>query len=121
MRLMKFLALSSALALALSVAAFAKDKDANSGKFDLDQQARVGSAVLQPGHYEAEWSGPSQAVHVSILSHGKTVATSQGQVKELPEAAPYSAVTVRTLKDQTKQVDEIDFHNRKDALVLSGM
>ena len=121
MRLMKYLALSSALVLALSFAAFAKDKDSNSGKFDLTQQARVGSTVLQPGHYEAEWNGSGQAVHVSILSHGKTVATSEGQIKQLPDAAPYSAVTVRTLNDQSKRIDEIDFHNRKDALVLSGM
>lgn len=108
-----------AVALLLGAAAFAKD--ANSGKFTLDESARIGTAVLQPGEYKVEWSGSNTAVTVSILQHGKTVATTQGTLKELPAKAAADSISMRTLPDKTEQVDEIDFGHRAEALVFSGM
>jgi hypothetical protein len=121
MKFAKLLPLLAACALLFSVGAFAKDKEANAGKFELMQPARVGSTQLQAGQYEAEWTGPATDLKISILKHGKTVATAEGQLKELPAAATHDAVTVRTLNDKTVQVDEIDFSRRAEALVLSGM
>jgi hypothetical protein len=114
----RFMAVFSVLALALSLPAFAKD--ANSGSFDLTQPVQVGSTVLQPGHYKAEWTGPKTALQISILRDGKTVVTTQGTLKELSSKAPYDAVTVRNLDDHTTRVDEIDFNHRTEALVLAG-
>jgi hypothetical protein len=119
MRAMKFIAMVGAVALALSLGAFAKDM--NSGKFDLEQSAKVGSTVLQPGQYKAEWTGSGDALNISIIKDGKTVATTHGTLKELPSKSPYTAVTVKTLPDNSTQVDEIDFNHRTQALVLSGM
>jgi len=119
MRSMKYLVSSMAVAIVLSAGAFAKDHD--SGSFDLDQTARVGSAVLQPGHYKAEWTGPNNALHVTIVENGKTVATTDGQLKELPSKAPYDAVSIKTEPDNSKQVEEIDFNNRTEALQFAGM
>jgi hypothetical protein len=118
MRPLKYLASFAACVLVLSIGAFAKDS--NSGKFDLTQRTRVGMTELQPGHYKAEWTGPSSALKISILENGKTVATVQGKLKELPKAAPYDAVAIRTLSDRSNAVEEIEFNNRKDALTLSG-
>jgi hypothetical protein len=118
MQSIRFFAVFSAVALALSLPAFAKD--ANSGSFDLTQAVQVGSTVLQPGHYKAEWTGPNTALQISILRNGKTVATTQGTLKELPSKAQYDAVTVRNLDDHTTRVDEIDFNHRTEALVLAG-
>jgi hypothetical protein len=103
----------------LSVGAFAKDS--NSGKFDLEQPAKIGSTVLQPGQYTAEWTGSKDAVKINILQHGKTVATAEGSVKELPTKSPYSSVSMRSQADNTKRVDEIDFNNRSEALIINGM
>jgi hypothetical protein len=119
MRLIKYLTLSLAAVLAMSLGAFAKDS--NSAKFDLSERATVGSTILQPGHYKAEWTGPKDALQVSIEKNGKTVATVAGKLKELPQAAPYNSVTLKTLANNKKQVDEIDFNNRTEALVLGGM
>lgn len=119
MRLIKYLASIVAVAVVLSLGAFAKDQ--NSGKFDLAQTARVGSTTLQPGHYKAEWTGPNNALHISILQDGKTVATTQGKLKELPTKAEADAVTLRTESDRTKKVEEIDFNNRTEALILPGV
>lgn len=115
MRSLKYVALTAAAALIFSVGAFAKDS--NSGSFDLTQTAKIGSTMLQPGHYKAEWTGPNNALQVSIEHHGKTVATTQGHMKELPTKSPYNAVVIRTKGSQ--RVDEIDFSNRTDALVLT--
>jgi hypothetical protein len=115
MKFLKYLALTAAAALVFSLGAFAKDS--NSGSFDLAQAANIGSTMLQPGHYKAEWTGPSNALQVSIVEHGKTVARTQGHIKELPTKAPYSDVVIRTTGSQN--VDEIDFANRTDALVLT--
>jgi hypothetical protein len=119
MQSLKFLASTLAVALVLCAAAFSKD--ANSGNFDLGQTAQVGSTVLQPGHYKAEWTGTGSTLKVSILKNGKTIATTEGSIKELPAKSPYDAVTLKTVDNNTQQVDEIDFNNRSEALVLSGM
>jgi len=118
MRASKYFALIATLALMLSVGAFAKDS--NSGKFDLQQSAKVGSTVLQPGQYTAEWTGSGDAVKINILQHGKTVATAEGTVKQLPAKSPYSSVSMKTQSDNTPKVDEIDFNNRSEALVIHG-
>jgi len=119
MRSMKYLASLLVVAVVLSVGAFAKDHDA--GSFDLAQTVQLGSTTLQPGHYKAEWTGPNNALQISIVKDGKTVATAHGTIKELPSKAQSGAVTIRTNGDNSNQVEEIDFSNRTEALVLSGM
>jgi len=118
MRASKYFALLAPLALILSIGAFAEGS--NSGKFDLQQPARIGSAVLQPGHYIAEWTGSSAAVKINILQRGKTVATAEGAVKQLPAKSPYSSVSMKAQPDNTNKVEEIDFNNRSEALVIHG-
>jgi hypothetical protein len=119
MQSLKYLGLLVSIALFLSLGAFAKN--VNSGSFDLEQTAKVGSTVLQPGHYKAEWTGPETAVKVSILQNGKTVATTGGSIKKLPSKAQNDSVTIKTLPDNSTRVDEIDFNNRTEALLLSGI
>lgn len=118
MTTIKYLTFITALTLVLSLGAFAKSS--NSGKFNLVQSARIGTTVLQPGHYTAEWSGPNDSLQVTILSHGKTVATAHGQLKELPNKSPNNAVSVNTAQDNPPKVDEIDFDQRSEALILAG-
>lgn len=117
MRSLKPVALIAAVTIAFSVGAFAKDP--HSAKFDLVQTATIGSTVLQPGHYKAEWNGPDNALQISIMQNGKTLATTQGRIKELSSKSPYTAVIIRT--DNSQKLDEIDFANRTDALVLAGL
>jgi DUF4097 and DUF4098 domain-containing protein YvlB len=118
MRLASFSAVLCAFALVLSVGAFAKAK--NEGSFDLSQAATVGATQLQPGHYKVEWTGTSGTVNVDIMKNGKTVATTQGTLKELASRAPYSSVTLKANSNNGNRIEEIDFNHQKDALVLSG-
>jgi hypothetical protein len=115
MRFLKYVASLAAFAFLLSGAALAKDM--NSGKFDLQQQARIGQTILNPGSYKAEWTGPDNALQVSIMQGNKTVATASGMITELPHPAPYDAVTVKTKSDR---IEQIEFNHRKEALTISG-
>lgn len=111
----KYLGSFIAVGLILCAGSFAKD--INSGKFDLAQKARIGSTMLEPGHYKAEWAGPTNDLTVSILQKGKTMATTRASIKELPSRADEDSVTIDSVK---QRVDEIDFSNRTEALVFSG-
>ena len=95
-------------------------KTSNSGSFDLTDFARIGSTVLHPGHYKAEWTGSDTALEISILQNGKTVATVRGKLKQLPSKAPYTAVSTKARSDNSRQVNEIDFDNRTEALLIAG-
>jgi hypothetical protein len=117
MKFAQFVAAFAILASVLSANWFAKDN--HSGKFTLTDPVRVGSTELAPGRYKAEWSGPADAVKIEISQNGKTVATVPGQVKSLPRPAPYDSVVTKT-KNDTITLDEIEFNNRTDALVLGG-
>lgn len=119
MRALKYLASLAAFALILSAASFAKDN--NSGSFNLEQPATVGSTVLQPGHYKAEWTGSNDAIKINIVQHGKTVATTEGRIKQLPSKSPYDAVSTKKQSDNSQKVNEIQFNNRSEALVFGGM
>jgi hypothetical protein len=115
---LQFISCLAITAFALSLTAFAKDS--HSGNFTLDDTVQVGSAQLPPGSYKAEWSGPANDVKIDILQHGKTVATTEGKIKDLQKPSPYNAVTLKPTADNEKTLGEIDFDHRSEALVLAG-
>ncbi|MGB8989253.1 MAG: hypothetical protein WCC37_21825 [Candidatus Sulfotelmatobacter sp.] len=118
MKFAKYLALFVAVALVFSLSAFAKD--IHSGKFTLSDPVQVGSTQLAPGNYKAEWNGPADNVKIEIIQNGKTVATTQGKLENLQKPSPYDAVLTKTLANNTKALDEIEFGNHTQTLVLSG-
>jgi hypothetical protein len=113
MKLIPYLASLAILTFGLSISAFAKSS--NSGSFDLFEAVQIGSAHLAPGHYKAEWNGPSNNVNVTILQNGKTVATVEGHIKDLPERSSQNSVTLKTVND-TQRIDEIEFDHSTEAL-----
>lgn len=115
MRFARYLGSLIAVGLILCAGAFAKDT--NSGNFNLVQKARIGSTMLEPGHYKVEWTGPNNDLTVSVLQKGKTMATTRASLKELPSKSSNDAVTIN---NRNQRVDEIDFANRTEALALSG-
>ncbi len=118
---MKFIAyLASVAMLALMISANAFAKDSHSGNFTVAEHVRIGSTMLAPGNYKAEWSGPANNLKVDILHNGKTVATADGRMKDLPQRAPYTAVVTKTLPNNTKAVDELEFNHRTVAIVFPG-
>ena len=116
MKSAKYLFLLAGIAMLLPLGVYAKDT--NEGKFTISESVQVGSTQLKPGDYKVQWDGSGDAVNVKILQGKKTVATTSGKLVNHDQAAPYNAVV---LKDATggKTINEIDFGNRKEALVLT--
>jgi hypothetical protein len=116
MKSAKYLFLLAGIAMLLPLGVYAKDS--NGGKFTISESVQVGSTQLKPGDYKVQWDGSGDAVNVKILQGKKTVATTSGKLVNHDQAAPYNAVV---LKDATggKTINEIDFGNRKEALVLT--
>ncbi len=118
MKAIKYLFLLAGIAMLLPLGAFAKNNNNNEGKFTVSEPVQVGSTQLKPGDYKVQWEGSGDAVQVKILQGKKTVATTSGKVVNHDQAAPYNAVILRGATSQ-KSINEIDFGNRKDALVLT--
>ena len=118
MKFVQYFTFFTVIALVLSVGALAKDS--HSGNFTLADTVQVGSTQLAPGNYKAEWDGPADNLKINIVRRGKTVATTEGKIKDLQQPAPYDAVALKTLGNNTKALDEIEFNNRNEALVLAG-
>jgi len=107
------------LAIGMSTMSFAAEK--NQGKFTLTEPVTVGSTDLRPGEYKAQWETQNgNDVKIEIMQRGKVVATTQGQLKTLQHPAPYDAVVTKPASNNAKAIDEIDFNNRTQALVLGG-
>jgi hypothetical protein len=112
------LAMLSMLTVALTTVTFAANNK-NEGNFTLPDAARVGSTELRAGDYKAEWQAESgDAVKVEFLQNGKTVATVEGKLKDLQQAAPYNAIVTKQAGDNAQEINEIDFNNRRQALVF---
>jgi hypothetical protein len=119
MKLAKSLTLLAVLSVLIPAASFARDK--NQGKMVLDEPAQIGSTQLKPGTYNIEWQGSGPAVNVEVTQHNKTLATVPGQLKTNDAEASQDAVVLApsATNSSQKQVVEIDFGSRKEALVIS--
>jgi hypothetical protein len=115
---MKFVKYSAVLVLvsfALSLGAFAKDR--NEGKFSLTEAAQIGSTQLKPGDYKVTWDGTGSDVQVKILQGKNVVATTSAKLVD--KSLGTDAVTLGGTSG-VKTVEEIDFSNHKQSLVFAS-
>lgn len=113
MKSVRFTALIALFALLLPLSALAKD--ANKGKMNLSSKAQIAGTQLPAGDYTVEWSGSGPAAQVKFVRNGKAVATTQGNVVQLKDRAPYDQVVISTNNGQNV-IQEIDFGNKTTAL-----
>jgi hypothetical protein len=118
MQYVKYLVAVVAVCLVASVSSFAKSK--NSGPLNIaDNHVQIGSTPLAPGAYKVEWTGQPNNLRVNVLKGKKIVASTQGKIVDMAKASPDDAVVIKTLKNKTRTVAEVDFNNRKEALVIT--
>jgi hypothetical protein len=116
---MKLARIGLAIATLLLVIPTAIAKDKNQANFQLTETVQVGSTQLQPGNYKAEWKSQSgNNIQIEIIQHGKTVATTQGTLKDLSTPAANTAITTKPNAANSKQLEEIDFSGHEQALVF---
>jgi len=120
MNSVKYLMLTAAFTLLLPGIGFAKTPDR--GTLRLDQPAEIGSTQLQAGTYQVEWNGTGPDVHVNIMQHNKTVASTTAQLKMNDKAASQDAVVTAPVPNNSseKQIAEIDFSKHKEALIFNS-
>jgi hypothetical protein len=120
MKFFKMLMLSSIFTLLIPAIGFAGAK--NEGTMNLTEPAVIGSAQLKPGTYKVQWDGSGSDVHINILQHKNTVATTTGQLKTNDKAVSDDAVILAPASNNSsqKQIAEIDFAKHKEALVINS-
>jgi hypothetical protein len=116
MKFVKYSALLVFVAFSLSSGVFAKDP--NEGKFSLTEPAQIGSTQLKAGDYKVTWEGTGADVQVKILQGKNVVATSSAKLVD--KSLGTDAVTLGSASGGVKTVEEIDFSNRKQALVFAS-
>jgi hypothetical protein len=106
-----------ALTLIVPFGAFAGSK--NECSIVLPDTTLVGTTQLKAGTYKVEWTGNGSSVSMNFLEKGKTVATAQGKMVEKETASSYNQIVIGREGDM-KQLKEIDFGGKKEALVLDS-
>jgi hypothetical protein len=119
MKYAKYLAAFAVIYLMTTVSSFASTKSKDVGHLNIDEPVQVGSTHLSPGDYKVEWNGNANNVQINILKGKDVVATAEGKVVELDKPAKGDAVTTKSPDNNTRVIDEIEFNNRKESLVLN--
>jgi hypothetical protein len=119
MKYVKYLAAFAVICLMTAVSSFASTKSKDVGHLNIDEPVQVGSTHLSPGDYKVEWNGNANNVQINILKGKDVVATTEGKVVELDKPAKGDAVTTKSPDNNTRVIDEIEFNNRKESLVLN--
>ncbi len=114
-RYVKYMVLPAALALLVSISAFARPKNERTVAFS--NTVEIGTTQLRPGTYKVEWQGTDSALHVNFLRDGKIVATAQGKMVEKTKSFPSDEIVTARVQNNQK-LEEIDFGGKKDALVF---
>ena len=111
-----FVTVIAALML-LTLSAFGMSK--GKGNITVYKKIQVGPTQLMPGHYQVEWNGANKQVKLNILHFNKNLVSVPAKVVTHTRPATYDAlVTTQPKNDKLAQLQEIDFHNRTQALVL---
>ena len=105
-----------ALALTLSVSAFAKDQ---SGSITLYQDASINGTKLPAGEYKIEYDVDGNNAQVKFIKSGKEVATASGQLKTLT-TKPGTTQVVLDNSGNTRTISEIDFRGRDTAISFAS-
>jgi len=103
-----------ALALTLTLSAFAKPKSEN---ITLYHDASVNGTSLPAGDYVVKYDVDGSNAQVKFLQKGKEVASATGQVKTLEKKAPSNQVV---MSNQDRAISEIDFGGKDTAITFGA-
>ncbi len=108
----KSLLVGAALLLATSALA------ANEGSLEVRENVSVAGKQLPAGNYLLKWKGKGPNLEVNILQGNKLVATVPARVLDLHRAPERNAAVIRTGGDGAMSLAEIQFADKKYALVI---
>jgi hypothetical protein len=117
MKLARYMALLSTLALLFPLSAFARDKNEHSVR--IPDPVEVGHTQLKPGDYKVDWQGTGPNVQVKFLQYGKTVATAPATLHVNDSKVIQNDIVTGQSTGTTAELREIDFAHQKEALVFA--
>src|SRR5271157_3395081 len=101
-----------ALALTLSLSAFAKPK---SESITLYHDATLNGANLPAGDYVVKYDVEGSNAQVRFMKGSKEVASANGQVKTLPKKAESNQIVLNN-EGKARSISEIDFGGKDTAI-----
>jgi hypothetical protein len=105
-----------ALALTLSLSAFAKPKSAG---ITLYQDATVNGTTLPAGEYVVKYDVEGDTAQVKFMQGRREVASANGQVKTLATKANSNQVILDTAGN-TRSINEIEFGGKDTAITFAS-
>jgi hypothetical protein len=111
----KNLILTLGMAVLTATSAFAAP---NKGSLQITSPVKINGTQLKPGDYSVKWEGTGSNVQLSILQGRSVVTTATAHVVELPQKSTNDAAVITTGSDGTKNIAEIHFIGKKEALAL---
>jgi hypothetical protein len=105
-----------ALALTLSISAFAKPR---SESITLYQDATINGTTLPAGEYVVKYDVDGSNAQVKFMKGGKEVANANGQLKTLT-TKPVSSQVVMDTSGNSRSISEIDFGGKDTALSFAS-
>jgi len=103
----------TALALMMSVAAFAREK--NHHNVVIPQVVQVGSSRLAPGEYTMEWNEKGSTAEVNFLQRGKSMAQASAKIVNLGHPAASDSVIIKAEVGNAEDLEQIEFSGKKEA------
>jgi len=103
-----------ALALTLSLSAFAKPKSEN---ITLHAGATVNGTNLPPGEYVVKYDVEGSNAQVTFVRGGKEVASTTAQVKTLDKKSTSNQVV---MNGDSHSISEIDFGGKQTAITFGA-
>ena len=101
-----------ALALGLTISAWAKPKSEN---ITLYHEATINGTSLPAGDYLVKYESEGSNTKVTFFRNGKEVASATGELKMLPKKTQASQVVVNT-EGGMQSISEIDFGGKDTAI-----
>lgn len=111
MKVLRLFAILFAGSFLLSTAALAVKT--NKKTMHLYENAKVKGALLRPGDYQVEWSGPGPNVRLSLVQDGTTVATVPAKIVTENTSHDQDGYVLRSDKKGGKSLEEIFFSGKK--------
>jgi hypothetical protein len=100
----------------MSIGAFAGSK---SGNLELMRDVQLNGTTIPAGEYTVKYDANASTCRVKVIKEGKTVATAEGELKQLASKPQRDQVVLQNDTGGLPALSEIDFHNSTTAITFN--
>jgi hypothetical protein len=104
-------------AVTMSISAFAGSK---SESLTLIHDVQLNGTTIPAGDYTVKYDTNGSTCLVKVMKGGKTVATANGELKQLASKPDHDQVVVQNDTGGVPTLSEMDFSNSKTAITFSS-